>query len=252
MSNLEWQLRGALYLAAGLAVVLPLLLLPKNWLKRVSQVPGFSANAQTIWRMPVVWLGYALFFGFNIHFWGFMLATFGLAMDRVDGKTAKAMKEMEAEARKKGLEHELKLLHNEKVGKVTDPLADKLTFLPPFVVFAAQGIVSWWFVISLMTFEMLSTLMREPFNLFRSRQKTDEELKDRATGVGKLKVTVQFITLLVCAPLTLSWTHFSLYVPNALLAGNVILCFLSIRSRMLPQGKSKELSKKLTSVFSHE
>lgn len=240
--GIGWELKSAAYLAIGLAVALPLLFIPKKALQSISQMPGLSANAQTIWRIPVVWLGWTLMFAYGQHLFGYILAVFGLTMDRVDGKTAKAMMEM----------RNPRVPHNEDVGKVIDPLADKLTFLPPFFVFAWQGIVPWWLVTPLVSLELLSTLMRRPFHLLISYQKTEKEKKDHATGIGKVKVLFQFLTLLVCGPITFGWATFSPWIPGTLLAVTLVLGLLSILSRMSLRGRSKELSGKLTDAFSHE
>lgn len=241
--ELGWELAAAIYLGIGLLETLSLILIPKKWLAQASQrSPLMTANAQTVWRVPVVWTGWILMFCTDQQFLGFILAVMGLAMDRVDGKTAKAMLELQ----------DPKVPHNEDIGKVIDPLADKLTFLPPFFVFAIQGIVPWWLVVPLVTLEILSTLMRRPFNLLITYQKTEKEKKDQATGVGKLKVLFQFITLLACGPLTLGWTTYSLWIPGVLTVITLMFGMLSILSRMSLRGKTKEVNNQLTDAFSHE
>ncbi len=243
LKEFGWELTAAIYLGAGVSLTLMLLAIPKSWLAKASQRAWYmTANAQTIWRMPVVWLGWILMFAFGQHFAGFILAVFGLAMDRVDGKTAKGMMELENP----------KIPHNENLGKVIDPLADKLTFLPPFFVLAIQGIVPWWLVTPLVSLELLSTLMRRPFHLLISYQKTEKERKDQATGIGKLKVMFQFVTLLACGPLIFGWTTYSLWIPGILTGMTLVFGALSVLSRMSLRGRSKEVNDQLTDAFSHE
>lgn len=247
LSQIDWTFRSAIYLATGLGIVCPLLWIckyRKSWLEAISQIPGFSANAQTIWRVPVTWLGYILMI-YGYHYVGFCIATFGLTMDRVDGATAEVMLKMVNP----------KVRHNPELGEILDPGADKLTFDPPLPVFANMVILQWWIVVPILLLELLSTVIRRPFNLFKKffkGEKKEKQSRDKATGFGKIKVFVQFSTLLVCGPLALGWTEYSLWIPNILCFLILLGCISSIVSRTRISKEADEITNGVTEVFDHE
>lgn len=76
---------GAVFSLALMAMATP------NRLFWLGQIPGFSPNWLSFWRLPLVALGFTLFLN-DYHFLGLMIVVFALTLDRIDGKMAMTFK----------------------------------------------------------------------------------------------------------------------------------------------------------------
>ena len=89
----SWIVQYILYIVGGAFFSLCLIgLATPNRLFYLAQIPGFSPNWLSFWRLPLVWLGFGLYL-YGCHLEGFLLVVFSLTLDRLDGKMATAMKE---------------------------------------------------------------------------------------------------------------------------------------------------------------
>jgi len=111
------------FIGWGLFEAMSILLIPPFILKWVGRQRFGSPNWLSVWRLPITWTGYVIFFCLD-PFIGFMVAVGGVTLDRIDGKVAKLL----------GLETE--------TGKWLDPLIDKLTIPPLILWMAAEGVMS--------------------------------------------------------------------------------------------------------------
>ena len=79
-----------------------------------------------------------------------------------------------------------------KIGKILDPIADKIIILGGFFVFSSLthlDVYSFWWVIPILLREVLVTVTRL---VFLSKKKS---LVSAATWSGKAKTTLQFVTM---------------------------------------------------------
>ncbi|MGL5830587.1 MAG: CDP-alcohol phosphatidyltransferase family protein [Candidatus Altimarinota bacterium] len=88
----NWLIRYALYFLVGAVFSLSLMrVATPNLLFWLSRLPYCSPNWMSLWRIPLVWLGFMLYLSGN-HFVGLMIVVFALTLDRLDGKMATAIK----------------------------------------------------------------------------------------------------------------------------------------------------------------
>jgi phosphatidylglycerophosphate synthase len=89
---MDWTWRYIAYLVIGAGFSLAIMALAKpNRLFWLGQIPGFSPNWLSLWRIPLVALGFILFLN-DYHFPGLMIVVFALTLDRIDGKMAMTFK----------------------------------------------------------------------------------------------------------------------------------------------------------------
>ena len=109
MQGLPWQMQAAFFMAGGLCVAVPLLLIPKSTLARWSQLEFtrwqlrlLSPNFITLYGLVLTLFGAAVFFLArkilpHAEFWGpfcgLLIAVKGRVLDILDGKTSKAEQE---------------------------------------------------------------------------------------------------------------------------------------------------------------
>lgn len=92
--DLPWVWRFVSMIALGTVLSLAMLGVTRPWvLFRLGQLPYCSPNWITLWRMPVLAIGYLIFFNSDGRltwlFTGFLLSVAGVILDRIDGKAAK-------------------------------------------------------------------------------------------------------------------------------------------------------------------
>ena len=86
------------------------------------------------------------------------------------------------------------------LGEVFDPASDKVKSLSILIYFVFQGTLNPWLVCLLAATELFGTVIRRPFNLLQSHIG-----KTKATGVGKYKVMIQWLLVILCAPYHQHW-----------------------------------------------
>ena len=171
----------------------------KNWV--------YHPNAICVWRVLIGMLGMLLYFGAAEHFWGILLFTVSAVLDGVDGLVA----------RKCGL--------ITRLGEEIDPLCDKLTYLPPMIFFAYQGLLNMTFIWVLIVIEACGQF------LVRYIIKRFTKFSVGANNFGKIKAVLCFFLIVYCAVL-----DGALKIPDAttqVLYGCIILALASSVFKMV-------------------
>ncbi len=229
------------YILSGLAIGLPLLAIPKKVLGRIGKLPYLSPNWISFWRLPLCWIGFGLYFSSH-PFPGFCLVVFSLVLDRLDGKVAVALDELNDP------------LHPGKteMGKWFDPLIDKLTVPVPFVIFSYKGLLIWWIVAIIIASEVIGTLIRKPIIDWKAFSwLTSYVRKQEASGIGKTKILMQFSCLLICLPLERGWLTFSTNIANVALGLTSAVGILSVLSRLQLHKKLNAAVDEVSDGFHH-
>ncbi|MBN2123122.1 MAG: CDP-alcohol phosphatidyltransferase family protein [Deltaproteobacteria bacterium] len=150
-------------------------------LKRDSGRAVFAANrylhpnAICIWRVLIGVIGMFLYFVLKQDFWGILLFTFSAVLDGVDGLVAR----------------ECDLITS--YGEELDPLCDKITYLPPMVFFAYQGLLDIAAVWVLVGIEICGQF------LVRHLIKRFTAFSVQANNFGKIKAVLCFALIIYCA-----------------------------------------------------
>lgn len=244
-------------LVTGVIIAVGMLATPHSLLRKLGRISGMSPNWVTLWSIPFTWCGVALYF--NDVTVGFHLVVFGLTLDRLDGKMAAAGEPCEREdpppttvrGRLRRFWEELNHPGRTETGKWLDPLADKLKIPVPLLLLGMAGFVPLYYPVLILVFEFISTIMRPPFRLIPESWQRGTA----ATGVGKLKVTFQFMVFILVWVEGTAWLH----VPGWLIHATFILALLfgimSVASRLrFPPGLKwlARLVDRFTRLFSHE
>lgn len=243
------------YLATGLAIGLPVSFFPKGPLRRIGQLPLLSPNWVSFWRLPITWIGFALYFGSH-PFLGYCLVVFGYSLDRVDGRIASVTADLRSPEEKER-------------GRWFDPLVDKLTTPPFILLFSWRGLLDSKVAWAIVAFEAVGTMIRPPFTLGDAppvSQDTDKAWKrgvlraqgfltryvrtSAASGVGKTKIMLQFAVLLFCLPMDQRWIEHGM---SATCAAALAALFggLSVGSRLRITPRVERSIDRLTRVFEH-
>jgi CDP-diacylglycerol--serine O-phosphatidyltransferase len=135
----------------------------------------FHPNAICVWRVFIGLSGMMLYFVARQHTWGILLFTFSAVLDGVDGLIARRCDLITP------------------FGEEIDPLCDKLTYLPPMVFFAYQGLldvtVIWALVIIEACGQFLIRYIIKRFTIFSVA----------ANNFGKIKAVLCFALIIYCA-----------------------------------------------------
>jgi len=230
--NLPGEVRMALFLLSGVVISLAMLAIPKKGLRTIGKTPGLSPNWVTFWRLPILWLGVALYL--TIPFAGFCVCAFALMLDRMDGKIAAALDELK----------DPRFPGKTTLGGWLDPFIDKLTFPPFLCIFWGKGLLVTGLMIPVLVLEIGSTLIRPPIMpdedgkpyLFSTESRIAIFLKNKikktnSSGPGKIKVMSQWLCLLAVLPLDQGWMDYSILIPNVLLGISVLSGIFSILTR---------------------
>ena len=130
------------------------------------------------------------------------------------------------------------------LGKVFDPFADKLKSLTLMLCMAQDGLLSPWLVGLLVIPEVVGTVIRRPFYYL---QRFIQDSK--ATAVGKYKVMLQWVTIILCIPYQKHWIdlgHWAFgldWVLNWFLGLTILLAFASVVSRFKWARRQREVRK---------
>jgi CDP-diacylglycerol--serine O-phosphatidyltransferase len=135
----------------------------------------FHPNAICIWRVFIGLSGMMLYFVSRQYAWGILLFTFSAVLDGVDGLIARRCNLVTP------------------FGEEIDPLCDKLTYLPPMVFFAYQGLLDvtaiWALVIIETSGQFLVRYIIKQFTIFSVA----------ANNFGKIKAVLCFALIIYCA-----------------------------------------------------
>ncbi len=213
-SDVMWPLKAIACLLVGLVTALPLLFMPKSWLARMSRYPTLGPNGLTAWGIVLFYGGIALIAVGQL-IAGWIIWVMGVIFDVLDGRSAKAMEQFHVPRSERSI----------RFGKVFDPAADKIKYLPPIAALAWYAYVSGWPVWPMIACDVLGTLMRPPFGLLSRWQRATE-----AMAPGKFKALFQASGLIASAPLLLAWYRDPI-VPNILMYAASVSSVLSVGSR---------------------
>jgi CDP-diacylglycerol--serine O-phosphatidyltransferase len=135
----------------------------------------FHPNAICVWRVFIGLSGMMLYFVSRQYAWGILLFTFSAVLDGVDGLIARRCNLVTP------------------FGEEIDPLCDKLTYLPPMVFFAYQGLLDvtaiWALVIIETSGQFLVRYIIKQFTIFSVA----------ANNFGKIKAVLCFALIIYCA-----------------------------------------------------
>lgn len=239
----------------------------------------FAPNWLTAYSVLITLWGYKVYQTHTA--FGVWIAVFGAMLDRLDGKMAFAlgqtlsspltwtqgmMNQVFGEAT-----DEQKIIRNRRLGyaktwvgrlwiemnfpggtdlgKVFDPFGDKLKSLTIMFCMADQGFLSPWLVGLLVIPELAGTVIRRPFYYF---QRFTQDSK--ATAVGKYKVVIQWITIILCIPYQKHWIdlgHWALgleWTLNWFLGCTIVLAFASIASRFKWVRRQREVKEMIDTL----
>ncbi len=90
-----------------------------------------------------------------------------------------------------------------KLGKILDPIADKVLVIISFSVFVYLGVLSVWWIIPIFIREIVITVYRFIF--------LSKNIVVAATASGKIKTVLQMISLGIVYALFMTKTHFREY-----------------------------------------
>ncbi len=259
---LPWELKSFIYLSSSLLVAVITLLIPKRTLVWASQKPLLSPSWITFWHILLVWFGAFILFYINT-LAGLLLIVEGCCLDVVDGKQAKAM-QLAGIIRTK-----LELWF----GAWFDPLADKLALLPLIGVLGARGIIHPFVVTCIISFDIIGSLLRDPFNLgerliriikrrpalswhpYRAHLELTasvETAEAKANPIGKIKSLLQALGLALCGPYIFQWIEPS-EIPTYWFSVTAVLGLMSVVSRHLNVSTVRRTLQRLQkSHFEHE
>ncbi len=141
----------------------------------------FHPNAICLWRVIIGLFGATLYFVLGQYALGILLFTISAVLDGVDGLIARRCDLISS------------------FGEEIDPFCDKLTYLPPLIFFAYQGMLSvaavWVLVIIETSGQFLVRYIIKRFTLFSVA----------ANNFGKIKAVLCFSLIIYCALLDEDW-----------------------------------------------
>jgi CDP-diacylglycerol--serine O-phosphatidyltransferase len=135
----------------------------------------YHPNAICVWRVVIGLAGMMLYFVARQYAWGILLFTFSAVLDGVDGLIARKCNLVTP------------------FGEEIDPLCDKLTYLPPMVFFAYQGLLDMTAIWVLIAIEACGQF------LIRYVIKRFTEFSVAANNFGKIKAVLCFTLIIYCA-----------------------------------------------------
>ncbi len=164
-------------------------------------------NSICYWRTVMALVAYMLYFYLGFQVIAILLFTFAAVLDGVDGTVARSCDLIT------------------EWGKWLDPLCDKLTYLPPLIGFAYQGIISVKLVWILVAIEV--------FGQFFARHILSRlSFSVAANNFGKIKAIICFALVIFCALMDEMPTIIDL--SDEILFACIILAAASIVFKFIP------------------
>ena len=164
-------------LAISLFIYLSFMVLLKNERARgyIGKHWYFHPNAICVWRVIIGLSGMMLYFVARQHTWGILLFSVSVVLDGIDGLIARRCDLVTP------------------FGEEIDPLCDKLTYLPPMILFAYQGLLDvttiWVLVVIEACGQFLVRYIIKRFTIFSVA----------ANNFGKIKAVLCFALIIYCA-----------------------------------------------------
>ncbi len=182
-------------------------IIKNNWILQPNPICYF--------RTLLAWTGFLLYFFYHLENTAILVFAFAAILDGIDGEVA----------RKAELVSEW--------GKFLDPLADKLTYLPPLLSFSFKGIISFNLVLAFIAVEAIGQiavriiLMRLKFSI-------------GAISFGKWKTGICFALVIYCA--LLDSESGLVNFGNYILVACILLGIASIVFKFVPLDMAKKNS----------
>lgn len=185
-------------LLCSLCIALVMLKVPNNALCVVGQLKFLTPNWISVWHTPLAWSGYILYL-YGHWFIGFQIVVVAAVMDRLDGRIARLLSSLPgAPMQPKGFWDSLFHPGKSEWGEHIDPAMDKLAILP---------IYSHMLYLTHIDVVLFSVLVcTEAFGTFIRMRMFKRLLKGAAaTWAGKTKSLLQWLLLIIYAPLGQGW-----------------------------------------------
>ncbi len=246
----------------------------------------FAPNWLTTYSIVITLGGYQIYLEHTA--FGFTIAVFGAMLDRLDGKMAFSLghtlsspllwtrgimglafgtvTDEHGISQNKRLGHaktwigrlwiEMNFPGGTDLGNIFDPLADKLKSMTLMLWMAQGGFLNPRLLCLLLVPELVGTVLRRPFYYFQGLTHDS-----KATSVGKYKVVLQWMTIILCVPYQKHWIdtgHWAFgleWVLNWFLGVTIALAFASVLSRfkwVRRQRVIKEVIESLEKSTKHE
>ncbi len=164
-------------------------------------------NAICYWRAGMALLSLLFYFFLGWEGAGIFLFSFAAILDGVDGIIARACNLVTP------------------WGESLDPLCDKLTYLPPMLAFAMQGLISQQLVYTLIVIELCGQFFARPL---LSLLKTS----GAANNFGKIKTIICFALVIFCSLQVKN--PFLINIGDEILVACIILAAASILFKFIP------------------
>jgi len=164
-------------------------------------------NAICYWRTFAAFIGLLLYFVVGWEFLAIFIFTIAAIMDGIDGIVARQCKLGSA------------------WGEWLDPMCDKLTYLPPLILFAYRDIISVPMVWLLVTIELLGQFMAR-WVLSKLR------ISGAANNFGKIKAIICFTLMIFCALLDANPSDIN--IGDEVLLGCIVLSAASLIFKFIP------------------
>jgi len=246
-----------IYVLTGIATSIPFLLIPTRLVVRIGKVRYLSPNWLSIWRTPLAWIGYIVYF-LGFHFVGFLIVVEAFMLDRFDGRVA----QKSDEENKKDPHHkpptgkfreDLNYIGSTPTGKWLDPLGDKLTIPVPMIIFSSMGFLQWYLIVPMLILEVIGTLMRNPFLKMKQFERLVPYVREEgASWAGKGKVVAQYICIFLGMTLHNNWVPVGSHITIGMLIIVNSIALISIVTRLKTNTKFDKVSDEASSAFKHE
>ncbi|MCC7196591.1 CDP-alcohol phosphatidyltransferase family protein [Candidatus Peregrinibacteria bacterium] len=255
--SLPGQFKIMIYLISGMLIALPILAIPHRFLVRIGKTKYLSPNWLSIWRTPIAWIGYTMYFH-GYPYQGFCVVVLAFILDRIDGKVAAAYdeenKKSDAPTTPTGkFWEDLNYLGSTPTGKWLDPMGDKITVPIPMIVFSIMGYMQWYAVVTMLCLEVIGTLIRKPFlPLWPFRLIESYVRGEGASWAGKVKVIAQYVCLFLGMIIHQKWVEVDSEITLTTLVTINLMAIISILSRLKTHAALDEVADKATSAFNHK
>lgn len=226
---------------SGLLILLACYTFPRKILAWAAHRPLFAPNCITLWRLPLAWIGIAMFFDSHPEA-GCNLIVASLGLDKLDGVAARATGKVAPPiigfATWRHFWRELTFAGISTTGKWLDPLVDKLTILPVLTFFGLRGYVPLSAVIVMILIELFGTYLRA-----NAKQMKIKVKETAASGFGKVKVALQIATMFLCLCYDQRWLVSHSWILDLTTIAALIFAVLSVVSRMSLNGSWSVVSR---------
>ncbi len=185
-------------LASAMLIAVMMLGLTDDFLCKVGQWKFLTPSWISIWHAPLAWTGYILFI-FGHWFIGFNIVVFAAILDRLDGRVARILDSRLGLTKPVAFWPAVFHPGGSDWGKHIDAGTDKAAILPIYSHILYLGDLDVMLFSALVFTEAVGTIMR--FRIFKRFTNDDAA----ATWAGKTKCLLQWLFLIVYAPVRQGW-----------------------------------------------